>query len=281
MTVNELVSSAVVLYMQGGREQELEYVSRSECSQLGWYFWLKNVPGVYEMEMKGYDPEMNSQGASREDFYIRYYPALDEDVLESYSVLEQLARFDKNVFDDSEITTDMEEHEICPCCAVPQKHGNHGHEHGSGCHCGHEHGHQILKRRPKGIPGILKKFDMNKKLFMIGDLTVSINEKATSFTASLKTSKSIIERAQEAITIQQAGETTVLVEKGGIDRHVPGYELSARFMEFFCGRVLETVAKGKPAAVCVKGGQVAASGSCPNADETADITIQYIFSKGG
>ena len=253
MTVNELVSSAVVLYMQGGREQELEYVSRSECSQLGWYFWLKNVPGVYEMEMKGYDPEMNSQGAGREDFYIRYYPALDEDVLESYSVLEQLARFDKNVFDDSEITTDMEEHEICPCCAVPQKHGNHGHEHGSGCHCGHEHGHQILKRRPKGIPGILKKFDMNKKLFMIGDLTVSINEKATSFTASLKTSKSIIERAQEAITIQQAGETTVLVEKGGIDRHVPGYELSARFMEFFCGRVLETVAKGKPAAVCVKG----------------------------
>ena len=116
----------------------------------------------------------------------------------------------------------MEEHEICPCCAVPQKHGNHGHEHGSGCHCGHEHGHQILKRRPKGIPGILKKFDMNKKLFMIGDLTVSINEKATSFTASLKTSKSIIERAREAITIQQAGETAVLVEKGGIDRHVPG-----------------------------------------------------------
>ena len=74
MTVNELVSSAVVLYMQGGREQELEYVSRSECSQLGWYFWLKNVPGVYEMEMKGYDPEMNRSGCQQGRFLYKILP---------------------------------------------------------------------------------------------------------------------------------------------------------------------------------------------------------------
>ena len=84
MTVNELLTSALVQYMQGGKEGELEYVSRSECSQLGWFFWIRNVPGVYEMELKGENPEKNRQGSGREEFYVRYYPARDEEVLEKY-----------------------------------------------------------------------------------------------------------------------------------------------------------------------------------------------------
>lgn len=317
MTVNELVSYALVLYMQGGKEQELEYVSRSENSQLGWYFWLKDVPGVYEIELKGYNPEANRDGAGKEDFYVRYYPALNEETLESYSVVEQMIRFDKSIFDDNLITTDLEEHEICPCCAVPQKqsadektyetvqeceHEGHRHEHSHECHCGHVHeqgeschegnGHdhvydekcnchdkhrqRVLNRRPKGIPSLLKKFDMNKKLFLIGELSVSVNGEGRNWTAELKTKKRLVERAKEAVLVEQNGKTVALVEKNGIDRQIPGYELSARFMDFFGGRVLPTMGKEKPVRISTEEQTDVASGLYPNSDEAADIIIKYI-----
>ena len=309
MTVNELLTSALVRYMQGGKEGELEYVSRSECSQLGWFFWLKNVPGVYEIELEGDHPETNRQGSGREEFYVRYYPALDEEVLEEYSVQEQVIRFDRAVFDDSDITTDLEEHEICPCCGVSRKktgdggeedaldechHGHNGHEHGAGhehchdhehhhdhehCHCGHTHEHAVPRRRPKGIPNLLQKFDMNKQLFSIGMLTISADAEGKAFMAELKTRKRFVETAEEGITVRQGGETVDLVEKGGINRNVPGLALSERFMEFFGSSFLATMAKGKEAVIHIKQAQEMASDTLRKGEEDSDVIIQYIFTE--
>lgn len=296
MTVNELLSSALVLYMQGGQDGSLEYVSRSECSQLGWFFWLKDVPGVYEIELKGNNPETNQKGTGKEEFYVRYYPDLDEEVLECYSVQEQIIRFDKNIFDDSDITTDLEEHEICPCCAVPQKsegtaeqeahhheHEGHGHHHGHDfhheeCHCGHTHTHdRLLNRRPKGIPNLLKKFDMNKKLFTIGELTITGKEESESFSAEMKTKKQLLEKSTEAIIVRQGDKEIELVEKGGINRNIPGLVLSERFMKFFGGKMLATMAKGKQAAIAVRQLPEMASENLRKYNEDSDIIIQYIF----
>ncbi len=300
MTVNELLTSALVQYMQGGKEGELEYVSRSECSQLGWFFWLRNVPGVYEIELKGENPEKNRQGSGREEFYVRYYPSLDEEVLEEYSVQEQVIRFDSTVFDDSGITTDLEEHEICPCCGVPRKeagidaqdepdihhHEESGHEHGhehchdhEHCNCGHTHEHTGPLRRAKGIPNLLKKFDMNKKLFGIGMLVITVDNSGKTFMAELKTRKRFVETAKEAITVRQGWETVELVEKGGVNRNVPGFELSERFMEFFGGRFLATMAKDKKAVTRIIQVPEMASETLRKSDEDSDVIIQYIFTE--
>jgi len=299
MTVNELVTSAMVVYMQGGKEQGLEYVSKSECAQLGWYFWLREAAGVYEMEMKGFDPEANKQGAGKEEFHVRYYPALDEEVLEDFSVQEQLLRFDHTVFDDGEITTDLEEHEICPCCGVPHKseacipkeerelreagtvhhehmHG-HDHIHHEHCSCGCGHEQETGRRRSKGIPGLLKKFDMNKKLFKIGDLEITAEKTTGNFTAVLKTRERLTERAEEPVMVQQDGNIVELVEKGGINRNVPGRVLAERFMDFFGGRVLATMAADRKISKMVTEDPEPASGSYPNPDKASDISIQYIF----
>ena len=294
MTVNDILTSALVLYMQGGKEGDLEYVSRSECSQLGWFFWLKNVPGVYEIELKGDNPETNQQGTGREDFYVRYYPALDEEVLEEYSVQEQVIRFDSTVFDDSGITTDMEEHEICPCCGVPRKeagrdaldeperhhHEENGHEYGhEHCNCGHTHEHTAPLHRTKGIPGLLKKFDMNKKLFGIGTLAITADNSGKTFTAELKTRKRFVETAKEAITVRQGDATVELVEKGGVNRNVPGFELSERFMKFFGGKLLAAVIKDKQAEIHIKQMPEMASDTLRRSDEDSDVIIQYIFTE--
>lgn len=308
MTVNELLSSALVLYMQESKERDLEYVSRSECSQLGWFFWLKNVPGVYEIELKGESPEANQQGSGREDFHVRYYPALDEEVLEDYSVQEQVIRFDQSVFDDSDITTDMEEHEICPCCGVPRKttgdggqvepetchHEHNCHDHGTGnehnhehchvheqhhdhehCHCSGPHGGGLLQRRPKGIPNLVRKFDMNKQLFSIGMLAITADTEEGSLSAELKTRKRFVETAKEAITVRQGEETIELVEKGGVNRNVPGFELAERFMEFFGGSFLATMAKDKQAEIHIKQVPEMVSDTLRKGDEDSDVIIQY------
>ena len=300
MTVNELLTSALVQYMQGAKEGELEYVSRSECSQLGWFFWIRNVPGVYEIELKGDNTETNLQGSGREDFYVRYYPALDEEVLECYSVQEQIIRFDESVFDDSEIITNLEEHEICPCCGVPRKeagsdaqdeadkhnHEESGHEHDyehchdhEHCHCDHTHKHSTLHRRPKGIPNLLKKFDMNKKLFGVGMLAIIADFEEGKISAELKTRKRFVETAKEAITVQQGGKTVELVEKGGVNRNVPGFELSERFMKFFGGRFLATMAKDKKTVTRIIQVPEVASDILCKSDEGSDVIIQYIFTE--
>jgi len=292
MTVNDLLNSALVQYMQVGKEGELEYVSRSECSQLGWFFWIRNVPGVYEIELKGKNPEKNRQGSGREEFYVRYYPSLEEEVLEEYSVQEQVIRFDSKVFDDSNITTDLEEHEICPCCGVSRKETGrdaqnepdghhheyngqeHDHEH---CHCSHTHEHIAPRRRAKGIPNLLKKFEMNKKLFGIGMLTINADNTARAFTAELKTRKRFVETAKKAIAVRQGEETMELVEKGGVNRNVPGFELSERFMKFFGGRFLATMAKDKHTDVHIIQVQEMASDTLRKSDENSDVIIQYNF----
>lgn len=52
MTVEDVLTEATVLYLQQGKGHELEFISKSESSSLGWYFWLHGVDGVYEIEKK-------------------------------------------------------------------------------------------------------------------------------------------------------------------------------------------------------------------------------------
>ena len=148
---------------------------------------------------------------------------------------------------------------------------------GEHCNCGHTHEHTGPLRRTKGIPGLLKKFDMNKRLFGIGMLTITADAGGKTFTAEVKTRKRFVETAKEAITVRQGGETVELVEKGGVNRNVPGYALSERFMDFFGGRFLATMAKDKQAVIHIKQVQEMASDTLRKGDGDSDVIIQYIF----
>lgn len=243
MTVDELLNHAMWLYTQGGKGRDLEYISRSESSSLGWFFWLKQVPGVYELELKE-----NRQQPEQETgyFYLRYYPGRDEEVLENFSVAEQLLRFNGDIFDDTEITVDQEEHEICPCCATAQNHlDDCEDEHGDDCTCGHdhhhdhhhEHKHHHETGREKGIPRMLKKFMMDKNLFVIGEISI-ITRGKNDYQALVKTQERLLERSVSGIIISQQDQTVEIVPPGGVDRNIPGLELAQRFMDFFGGKFL-------------------------------------------
>lgn len=230
MTVDETLTKALLLFMQKGKGNGLEYVSRSHTADIGWYFWLEGVSGVYEIELK----ELAKDGSDA-NFYLRYYPDTEEEVLEDYSVAEQLLRFNEDFFNDNAITIGEEEHEICPCCTVPDmqdKHEHHEHhEHHGHCHCG-EYVH-----RKVGIPVLAKKFDMNKKMFVIGTVHVCTSD-TDSCKTNVSTEERLIERSEKGITFNRGGQEVELVAPGGVDRNVPGKYLCDRFMEFFNNKLL-------------------------------------------
>ena len=223
MTVDEVLTNSLLLFMQKGRGQGLEYVSRSHTAAMGWYYWLQDAAGVYEIELK----ELRKEGKEA-DFYLRYYPDTEEEVLEDYSVAEQLLRFNEELFNDNVIGD--EEHEICPCCSVPDM--EHQGEH---CHHHHEESH-----RKVGIPVLSKKFDMNKKLFTIGILTINTQDKAI---VALKTAERLQEISKEGISFTKEGQEYELVAPGGIDRNIPGRMLAERFMNFLQVKQLPTLNK--------------------------------------
>ena len=118
MTVEDFFLEIVCRYMQKLSKGRLEYFSKSENASLGWYFWLTKIKGVYELEL-----EEQSRTDKQAEFYVRYYPALEEEVLETYSVEEQLLRFNQDVFDDQPIDITIQDPaDICPCCLST---GNH------------------------------------------------------------------------------------------------------------------------------------------------------------
>ena len=277
MTVNELLSAALVLYLQSGKGQELEYISKSETSLIGWYFWLKHSPGVYEIELKE-DEKESLLEEEKADFFVRYYPALKEKVLESYSVSEQLIRFNKAVFDDSLITVHEEEHELCPCCTTSRAAYLKPEEfHEEPCTCKNHHGNHETKNilpRTKGIPRMLKKFNMAKNLFVIGILTIQIKDETNSFQVILKTKKQLVTKAQENIVLYQNSKPVVVVGENEIDRNVPGYILTKRFMNFFGGQFLCKVSEEKN-QISGKGG-LKKRKSCSKSD-LSDISIQYAW----
>jgi len=238
MMVDELLTGAALLC---GKKKEccgLEYISRSENAPLGWFFWLHEVPGVYEMELRHREEnDRQDQGI----FYLRYYPDREEAVLEKYSVEEQLLRFDESVFDDSVISGPQEGHteqELCPCCAVSSHSHGDGHDHGS-----HQLGEAVITERRKGIPGLRKKFRMHKDLYTIGHLTVTTRPDEY-LSAEIRTKEHLRSYAPEGITLEREGERIELVKRGGVNRDVPGRELAERFMQFFVRSFLASVEFG-------------------------------------
>lgn len=230
MTVDEVLTQSLLLFMQKGKGNGLEYVSRSHTADMGWYYWLHGVKGVYEIELK----ELRKDG-NEADFYLRYYPDTEEEVLEDYSVQEQLLRFNEKFFNDSAISE--EEHEICPCCTVPNMEHQHEHEHHGGeccCHCHEEETH-----RKVGIPILAGKFNMNKKLYTIGILGISTEKKQVE--VHLDTQERLIEISKDGIKFTQNNQEVELVPPGGIDRNVPGLQLGKRFVNFLQGQQIPTL----------------------------------------
>ncbi|NLY83399.1 MAG: hypothetical protein GX084_02130 [Acholeplasmataceae bacterium] len=212
--------------LEKNSKDELTYISRIETERTAWYFWFANVAGVYEFGLKECNYE---DGVEKSTFMLKYYPEPDEQTFEDFSCSEQIIRLSP-YFDNSVINIDQEEHESCPCCAG----GHHVHEHGKECKA------NLLMRRSKGIPKLLKRSFLKPSLFLIGEVEFYMKQDML-LNSALVSQTEFIQFSEEGLYAGQGDEVYELVGRGEADRKVKGLHLCQTFYDFLVGTLFDAI----------------------------------------
>lgn len=204
----------------------LDYMSRIDGEPASWYLWINKVPGVYELKLKSFKERENGEQCS---FFLKYYPAEEEEIFDDYSCAEQFIRLGE-LF-DQEIVRISESEEICPCCG------------GKDENC-KDRRHNFLVKRPKGIPTLARRKLLEDALFEVGELGLEMQEgKLTN--CYLKTQEIYETRPAEGIYVKdEQGMLQELVAPGEVDRKLPGYKLSRRIYDFIMDKFLGAIHYG-------------------------------------
>ena len=215
--IDRFLNQAIWLLLEKNSKDELTYISRIETARTAWYFWLAGVAGVYEFGLKDCN---EADGIEKSTFMLKYYPDPDEETFDDFSCSEQIIRMSP-YFDNSVINIDQEEHESCPCCAG----GHHVHEHGKECKM------NLLMRRSKGIPKLLKRSHLQPSLFLIGEVEFVMKQDML-LNSTLVSQTEFIQFSEEGLYAGRGDQVYELVGKGAVDRKVKGLNLCRAFYEF-------------------------------------------------
>ena len=229
--IDNLISTCTWLLHNDKEEAGLDYLSRIDGEAVAWYFWMPQVAGVYEIKLLTCT---TIEDIEKSDFCLKYYPGLDEEVFDCFSCSEQLIRLG-DLFDNDNIEI-PEDPDVCPCCGGSCKDGEHHHEHEQQ----HEHRYEKVVRS-KGIPKLTQRHLLPQHLFSIATMQfVIIGEKLSEVT--LKTQSTYPEYAEQGVVLAGPdGKPQELVEVGGLDRNVPGYQLSKPLFDYLLSKVLPRV----------------------------------------
>ena len=207
--ISGLLSTGALLLHGDKHLSGLDFLSKVDGEEGTWYYWLSDVPGVYELKLRQVAQLADDTEKSR--LVIRYYPTLEEEVFEKYACREQILRLG-GLFDDSNVLL-PENPDVCPCCG-----GAYDHKHN------HEHCREEMVKRVKGIPKLTLRKHIAPDLFAVGSMDF------------------FILYADEGIKATDAdGKPVELIAPQGLDRNVPGFALTAIFLEFFTQKFLKAL----------------------------------------
>ncbi len=199
------------LYCRSTENKRIQFLSAVPEAEPGWYLWLHEHPGCYELSLL--DGQSNdADQVSR--FLIRYYPEPTDPVFDQLAIAEQVVRLSE-LFDDSPIRP--VEGSECACS--------------HGCH--HDHTHE----RIKGIPRLADRARMNRSLFSIGELSFRFCN-GELCEVSLSSQDRLIQYSTSGIAVPSANGSTQLVLPGGLDRNLPGWELAKHLFDLLVDELL-------------------------------------------
>lgn len=224
--ISGLLSTGALLLHGDKHLSGLDFLSKVDGEDGTWYYWLSDVPGVYELKLRQVAQLADDTEKSR--LVIRYYPTLEEEVFEKYACREQILRLG-GLFDDSNVLL-PENPDVCPCCG-----GAYDHKHN------HEHCREEMVKRVKGIPKLTLRKHIAPDLFAVGSMECIIKKEALQ-SFEITTQDFYKEYADEGIKATDAdGKPVELIAPQGLDRNVPGFALTAIFLEFFTQKFLKAL----------------------------------------
>ena len=224
------LTRAIWMLHSDKKKSKILYLSRINGEEDGWYFWLKDVLGVYGLKFSKLISMDDKSEVS--EFSLKYYPGLDEDSIDKFSVREQLLRYSEN-FDNTPIVIqkDAAEKSECPYCGVRKDCDDEVYE-DCECACVNE------EERCKGIPVFGERDKIKPEDFEIAKIVLTL-ENLELKKVELKTKSEYVDYVLVDFFLpDQKGEKTQVLAINDIDRCVPGLILSQPFYDFFIKELL-------------------------------------------
>ncbi len=184
-------------YFQEEHNRKIIYISSIPGSKLGWYLWLKETKGVYELIVNDSSNEFKDNL-----FIIRYYPSPKENFFENFSCAEQIVRL-SNYFENSEFHKETNT-TSCACSELYYSTCNHS--------------------RTKGYPKFHSRKMINPNLYEIGKINfVFKNSEIEQLILSTQDYLKLYSVC--GFSVEKDGTTVQLLKPGEEDRNVPAWEI--------------------------------------------------------
>jgi hypothetical protein len=187
----------------------VRYVSHMWDVDPYWYFWFRDCPGVYRLELKNAVPLPEYDWTA--NFLVKYYPSITEKAFQGLSILEKLVRT-SDVFD----TRPSEGNESCPCHGSSHHHGEQFGDLADGC----------------GVPDIRYHESIPPDFFFAGHLILAHLADRGSLVTTKSQSTWRVEMTQDHTIRDEDGNLLAHLKQDSIDRDFPGREIT----EFLHGR---------------------------------------------
>jgi hypothetical protein len=217
------------------KKSKILYLSRINGEENGWYFWLKEIVGVYGLKFSRLISLENATEVS--EFSLKYYPGLDEDALDTFSLREQLLRY-SDIFDNTliDIFKTSPEKTECPYCGV-KKETTDGIYEDCECSCAES------KERTKGIPIFGERSRITSSDFEIAKIILTLKEQKLK-KVELKTKSEYVDYViKPTFLVNQNGEEKQILAANEMDRCVQGLKLSESFYRFLINELFIKMGK--------------------------------------
>lgn len=210
--VIRLLNNCWLNYLGQDWQKTINYLSPIQGEEPGWYIWLHNCPGVYELQLLEWKTVNEKESSS---FLLKYYPSLEEEAFDRLSFKEQVTRLSE-YFDNTPIKKVFTKN--CPCSSLSTN-------------------HQQSQPLIKGIPRWFHRKNINSTLFTIGEIKFKIiHERLLEITLTSQDHLRLC--TLPGITVKQGENITELVPPGGVDRDFPGWTTSWHFFDIFVKEIL-------------------------------------------
>jgi len=181
----------------------VRYVSHMWDVDPYWYYWFRDCPGVYRLELKNVVPLPDYDWAA--NFLVKYYPSTNERAFQGLSILEKLLRT-SDVFD----TRPSEGNESCPCHGSSHHHGERFADLADGC----------------GVPAIQYHESIPPDFFFAGHLALAYLADRGSLVTTKSQSTWRVEMTQDQTIRDENGNLVAHIKQDSVDRDFPGQEIT-------------------------------------------------------
>lgn len=212
---DRLLNQAILMVLENTDQNKLEKVCPIDGENLGWYFWLSEITGSYELVLQKWQKHADLEETT---FLLKYYPNPSEEIFADFSCAEQIVRL-SSCFEDQLLESEAAELPS-PLFA------------------------EAVNLRYLGIPRLQSRGFFEEKLFHIGTITIFMN-KGELIKSVLETQTSYLQHSENGLLTEKETNLIDLAANNEFARKLKGLDICHPFYSFLTNILFPSIL-GKP-----------------------------------